>query len=168
MMGDEHHRPSSGRLYGQLIEQNTGLVVTAAEAPAALAQPSSRPRANGRSGTEADGGAGPAGDDDLKHSVLDEQPGKGLGVLAVVRIRVPSDHLLDGHSILDAHRRFRSCHRSDDVADAGCRPTLVVHVGTRGLGDLGGDGVENPFALLGERPQHSGGATYHRPRHVLG
>ena len=46
----------------------------------------------------------------------------------------------------------RSCSRGHDVADAGYRPALVVHEHSGYFGNLGYDGVENPFSLLGERP----------------
>jgi len=79
--------------------------VTAGESPVTLVQASCRPFANLSSRLESDRGTGLADDENLEHAILDEQLGKAIGVLAVVRIRVSSDHFVDGELLFDAHRR---------------------------------------------------------------
>jgi hypothetical protein len=77
--------------------------VTAGELSATCVQSLDSPCVNGCSRLEADCGGSRTGDEDLEHTILNEQLGKAFGVLAVVCIRVLRDDLLDSQLIFDAH-----------------------------------------------------------------
>src|SRR5712691_8202431 len=55
-----------------------------------------------------------------------------------------------------------------DVGGLGGGPAIVVHAVARGRGDLGHDGVESAFPLLGQGSQHRRCTPHDAPNHVLG
>ena len=100
----EQHRSRACCVHRQLIKQQPGLVVTRLN-PRREFTALHRPLANRGARQHPHRGAGLRRHDHFEAGILDEELGKPVGVPAVIRVRIPGDHILNEQPIFKAYGR---------------------------------------------------------------